>query len=208
LASLEACPTYRELSPARCGKIFGGKEKLIGNRPSNPNDVQRKPDHEVDHTWSESKWTGWLAPGSSAKFIDPQAEFLVRRAREDKVMEVAPAVKAAPTRTMSKGRRVRPTTARNARSMRSLRSTISTAIPPWSSWPKIRQRGPIPTTRSGISRRLAGLNAIAEGFRRPRPFQKTIMKSNAAEWIVYDALYAYCQEMVRRGKKKWMALFK
>jgi hypothetical protein len=23
---------------------------------------------------------------------------------------------------------------------------------------------------------------------------------NAAEWVVYDALYAYCQEMVRRGK--------
>ena len=23
---------------------------------------------------------------------------------------------------------------------------------------------------------------------------------NAAEWIVYDALYAYCQEMIRRGK--------
>jgi len=22
---------------------------------------------------------------------------------------------------------------------------------------------------------------------------------NAAEWIVYDALYAYCKEMVRRG---------
>ena len=25
---------------------------------------------------------------------------------------------------------------------------------------------------------------------------------NAAEWIVYDALYAYCQEMVRQGKPK------
>jgi hypothetical protein len=24
---------------------------------------------------------------------------------------------------------------------------------------------------------------------------------NAAEWIVYDALYAYCQEMVRQGKR-------
>jgi hypothetical protein len=23
---------------------------------------------------------------------------------------------------------------------------------------------------------------------------------NAAEWIVYDALYAYAQEMVKRGK--------
>jgi hypothetical protein len=23
---------------------------------------------------------------------------------------------------------------------------------------------------------------------------------NAAEWVVYDALYAYCQEMVREGR--------
>jgi hypothetical protein len=23
---------------------------------------------------------------------------------------------------------------------------------------------------------------------------------NAAEWIVYDALYEYCREMVKRGK--------
>jgi hypothetical protein len=23
---------------------------------------------------------------------------------------------------------------------------------------------------------------------------------NAAEWIVYDALYAYCKEMIRKGK--------
>ena len=23
---------------------------------------------------------------------------------------------------------------------------------------------------------------------------------NKAEWIVYDALYAYCEEMIRRGK--------
>lgn len=25
-------------------------------------------------------------------------------------------------------------------------------------------------------------------------------EQNAAEWIVYDALYAYCQEMIRQGK--------
>jgi hypothetical protein len=24
--------------------------------------------------------------------------------------------------------------------------------------------------------------------------------ANAAEWIVYDALYEYCREMVKRGK--------
>ena len=43
----------------------------------------------------------------------------------------------------------------------------------------------------------AGLEAIAEGF-RSLGF-KNDHEINAAEWIVYDALYAYCQEMVRQG---------
>ena len=42
----------------------------------------------------------------------------------------------------------------------------------------------------------AGLNAVAEGFRHLGfPDDHAL---NAADWIVYDALYAYCQEMVRR----------
>ena len=44
----------------------------------------------------------------------------------------------------------------------------------------------------------AGLEAIAEGFRRLG--YKDDHALNAAEWIVYDALYAYCQEMARQGK--------
>jgi hypothetical protein len=44
----------------------------------------------------------------------------------------------------------------------------------------------------------AGLSAIAEGFRHLG--FKDDHEINAAEWVVYDALYAYCQEMVRRGK--------
>src|SRR5947209_482322 len=44
----------------------------------------------------------------------------------------------------------------------------------------------------------AGLNAIAEGFRHLG--FKNDLEVIAAESIVYDALYAYCQEMVRRGK--------
>jgi hypothetical protein len=44
----------------------------------------------------------------------------------------------------------------------------------------------------------AGLNAIAEGFRHLG--FKDDMEQNRAEWLVYDALYAYCQEMVKRGK--------
>lgn len=43
-----------------------------------------------------------------------------------------------------------------------------------------------------------GLKAIAEGFRH-LDF-KDDHEVNAAEWIVYDALYAYCQEMIRQGK--------
>jgi hypothetical protein len=44
----------------------------------------------------------------------------------------------------------------------------------------------------------AGLQAIAEGFRRLN--FRDDQEINAAEWIVYDALYAYCKEMVSRGK--------
>ena len=43
-----------------------------------------------------------------------------------------------------------------------------------------------------------GLEAIAEGFRHLGFADDHAL--NAAEWIVYDALYAYCQEMVRQGK--------
>ena len=43
-----------------------------------------------------------------------------------------------------------------------------------------------------------GLNAIAEGFRHLG--LKDDHAVNAAEWIVYDALYAYCKEMVVKGK--------
>ncbi|HLJ81354.1 MAG TPA: chromate resistance protein ChrB domain-containing protein [Ktedonobacterales bacterium] len=44
----------------------------------------------------------------------------------------------------------------------------------------------------------AGLNAIAEGFRHLGLADDHAMLQ--AESIVYDALYAYCQEMVRQGK--------
>lgn len=44
----------------------------------------------------------------------------------------------------------------------------------------------------------AGLKAVAEGF-RDLGFQDD-HEINAAEWIVYDALYAYCRQMTRQGK--------
>jgi len=43
-----------------------------------------------------------------------------------------------------------------------------------------------------------GLSAIAEGFRRLG--FKDDHEVNIAEWIVYDALYAYCKEMIAKGK--------
>jgi hypothetical protein len=47
-----------------------------------------------------------------------------------------------------------------------------------------------------------GLEAIAEGFRHLG--FKDDHEVNAAEWIVYDALYAYCREMMRLGKSEGM----
>lgn len=44
----------------------------------------------------------------------------------------------------------------------------------------------------------AGLEAIAEGFRHLG--YKNDWEQNQAEWIVYDALYAYCRAMVAQGK--------
>ncbi len=43
-----------------------------------------------------------------------------------------------------------------------------------------------------------GLNAVAEGFRHLGLTDDHAVL--AAEFIVYDALYAYCEEMIRRGK--------
>ena len=48
----------------------------------------------------------------------------------------------------------------------------------------------------------AGLNAIAEGFRHLGLKDDHAILSG--EWIVYDALYAYCQEAVKQGKPDGM----
>lgn len=47
-----------------------------------------------------------------------------------------------------------------------------------------------------------GLEAVAEGFRHLG--YRDDHAINGAEWIVYDALYAYCQEMVRQSKPDGM----
>ena len=43
-----------------------------------------------------------------------------------------------------------------------------------------------------------GLSAVAEGFRHLGLADDLAI--NKAEWIVYDALYAYCKEMVMQGR--------
>lgn len=48
----------------------------------------------------------------------------------------------------------------------------------------------------------AGLEAIAEGFRHLG--YKDDYEQNAAEWIVYDALYAYCQESLKQDRPDGM----
>ena len=49
----------------------------------------------------------------------------------------------------------------------------------------------------------AGLRAVAEGFRHLG--FKDDYAINSAEWVVYDALHAYCREIVKRGKPTWEA---
>ncbi len=49
----------------------------------------------------------------------------------------------------------------------------------------------------------AGLKAVAEGFRHLG--FKDDYAINSAEWVVYDALYAYCREMVKLGTPTWEA---
>jgi hypothetical protein len=44
----------------------------------------------------------------------------------------------------------------------------------------------------------AGLEAIAEGFRHLG--FKDDHELNSTQWIVYDALYAYCQRMLCQGE--------
>jgi len=54
----------------------------------------------------------------------------------------------------------------------------------------------IPNSPRGVPE-SAGLRAVAEGFRRLG--LRSDHEVLAAEWIVYDALYAWCLEVVRGG---------
>jgi hypothetical protein len=126
------------------------------------------------------------------KFIDPQAEFLF--VREDKVMDVAQRERATPFdvkgvefghhgKECSFDALVKKHELGRDPAIVLLAKIVNGADTDNSLWKQPES---------------AGLNAIAEGFRH-RGY-KTDHEILAAEFVVYDALYAYCQEMVRRGK--------
>jgi hypothetical protein len=126
------------------------------------------------------------------KFVDPQAEFLFVPA--DKVQEVAAMEKAIPYdvpgvelghhgKECSFDAIVKKYKLGGDPALMLLAKIVNGADTDNSLW-----RQP----------ESAGLNAIAEGFRHLG--LKDDHEINAAESIVYDALYGYTQEMVQRGK--------
>jgi hypothetical protein len=126
------------------------------------------------------------------KFVDPQAEFLFVPA--DKVQEVAAMEKAIPYdvpgvelghhgKECSFDAIVKKYKLGGDPALMLLAKIVNGADTDNSLW-----RQP----------ESAGLNAIAEGFRHLG--LKDDHEINAAESIVYDALYGYSQEMVQHGK--------
>jgi hypothetical protein len=126
------------------------------------------------------------------KFIDPQAEFLF--VPEDRVMEVARVQGAIPFdvkgvefghhgKECSFDALVKKYQLGSDPAITLLAKVVNGADTDNSLWNQPES---------------AGLNAIAEGFRHLG--FKNDLEVIAAESIVYDALYAYCQEMVRRAK--------
>ena len=126
------------------------------------------------------------------KFIDPQAEFLF--VPEDKVLEAAKREGATPFdvkgvefghhgKECSFDALVKKNQLERDPAMLLLAKIVNGADTDNTLWNQPE---------------AAGLNAIAEGFRHLG--FKNDLEVIAAESIVYDALYAYCQEMLRRGK--------
>jgi len=126
------------------------------------------------------------------KFIDPQAEFLF--VAEEKVLEVARRESATPFdvkgvefghhgKECSFDALVKKHTLDHDPALVLLAKIVNGADTDNTLWNQPE---------------AAGLNAIAEGFRHLG--YKDDREILAAESIVYDALYAYCREMVRRGK--------
>jgi hypothetical protein len=126
------------------------------------------------------------------KFVDPQAEFLF--VPTDKVMETAQREKAIPydVPNVEFGHH-----GRECSFDAILKKHGLTKDPALVLLAKIVNGADTDNTLWNQPE-SAGLNAVAEGFRH-LGFEDD-HQVNAAAWIVYDALYAYCQEMVKQGK--------
>ena len=132
------------------------------------------------------------SPWLIGKFIDPQAEFLF--VSEDKVMEVAEREGATPfdVKGVEFGHHGKECSFDALVKKHQLDRDPAIVL-----LAKIVNGADTDNTLWNQPE-AAGLNAIAEGFRHLG--FKDDHQIIAAEAIVYDALYAYCQEMVRRGK--------
>lgn len=126
------------------------------------------------------------------KFVDPEAEFLFVPA--DKVMEVAKKEQATPfdVPNVEFGHHGKECSFEAILKQNKLASNSALVL-----LGKIVNGADTDNTLWNQPEG-PGLNAIAEGFRHLG--FKNDHEVNASEWIVYDALYAYCQEMVKRGK--------
>jgi hypothetical protein len=130
------------------------------------------------------------------KFVDPQAEFLFVPA--DKVMEVAQREGATPydVKGVELGHHGQECSFEAI-----LKKYDLTSDPALALLGKIVNGADTDNTL-WQQPEGAGLEAIAEGFRHLG--YKDDHEQNAAEWIVYDALYHYCQESVKQNKPNGM----
>jgi hypothetical protein len=128
------------------------------------------------------------------KFVDPQAEFLFVPA--DEVMEVAEREGAIPfdVKAVELGHQGKECSFEAI-----LKKYKLTADPALVMLGRIVNGADTDNTLYDQPEGV-GLKAIAEGFRHLG--FKNDHEVNAAEWIVYDALYAYCQQEVKRDRKK------
>jgi hypothetical protein len=130
------------------------------------------------------------------KFVDPQAEFLFVPA--ERVMEIAEREKAIPydVKGVELGHHGQECSFEAILKKYNLMGNSALAL-----LGKIVNGADTDNTLWNQPEGV-GLEAVAEGFRHLG--YKNDHELNAAEWIVYDALYAYCQEMIRQGKPNGM----
>ena len=143
----------------------------------------------MDHTRTRQSWSGRL-PWLIKKFIDPKAEFLFVSA--NKVTEIAKKENAIPfdVEGVELGHHgkecffeaiVKKYDLQKNPALELLAKIVNGADTGNSLWKQAES---------------AGLNAITEGFRRLG--LKDDHEILAKEFIVYDALYAYCQAVIEK----------